>query len=152
MVNDCIEHFCDEVLLWPFEKLLETDGVPTAEIRMRFRAPSRHGDRLRLPLEILRFGRSAMDYRLIATCDGQVRQALRNIAAIVEAAGGQVSDVTRMTWFVTDKTEDLARQAEEGAVCREVFGRHFPAMSMVVVAGLIEDEAVVEIEATAHLG
>lgn len=82
----------------------------------------------------------------------QTRQALRNIAAIVEAAGGQVSDLTRMTWFVTDKTEDLARQAEEGAVCREVFGRHFPAMSMVVVAGLIEDEAVVEIEATAHLG
>jgi len=83
---------------------------------------------------------------------GQTRQALRNIAAIVEEAGGQVSDVTRMTWFVTDKTEYLARQAEVGAVYREVFGRHFPAMSMVVVAGLIEDDAVVEIEATAHLG
>lgn len=83
---------------------------------------------------------------------GQTRQALRNIAEIVEAAGGQVSDVTRMTWFVTDKAEYLARQAEVGAAYREVFGRHFPAMSMVVVAGLIEDDAVVEIEATAHLG
>lgn len=82
---------------------------------------------------------------------GQMRQALNNIAAIVEAAGGQVSDVTRLTWFVTDKSDYLARQAEVGAAYREVFGRHFPAMSMVVVAGLVEDEALVEIEATAHL-
>jgi enamine deaminase RidA (YjgF/YER057c/UK114 family) len=82
---------------------------------------------------------------------GQMRQALRNIVAIVEAAGGQVTDVTRLTWFVTDKLEYLARQAEVGAAYREVFGRHFPAMSMVVVAGLVEDRALVEIEATAHL-
>lgn len=81
----------------------------------------------------------------------QMRQALRNIAAIVEAAGGQVTDVTRLTWFVTDKRAYLARQAEVGAAYREVFGRHFPAMSMVVVAGLVEDRALVEIEATAHL-
>ena len=82
---------------------------------------------------------------------GQMRQALCNIAAIVEAAGGQVSDVTRLTWFVTDKAEYLAHQAEVGAAYREVFGKHFPAMSMVVVAGLVEDDALVEIEATAHL-
>lgn len=82
---------------------------------------------------------------------GQMRQALRNIRAIVEAAGGKAEDVTRLTWFVTDKREYLARQPEVGAAYREVFGRHFPAMSMVVVAGLIEDEALVEIEATAHL-
>ncbi|WP_420858317.1 RidA family protein [Marivivens marinus] len=82
---------------------------------------------------------------------GQMRQALRNIADIVEAAGGQVSDVTRLTWFVTDKRDYLARQAEVGAAYREVFGKHFPAMSMVVVAGLVEDDALVEIEATAHL-
>lgn len=81
----------------------------------------------------------------------QMRQALQNIAAIVEAAGGKVSDVTRLTWFVTDKKVYLAHQADVGAAYREVFGKHFPAMSMVVVAGLIEDEAVVEIEATAHL-
>ncbi|AKO99572.1 MAG: RidA family protein [Marinovum algicola] len=83
---------------------------------------------------------------------GQMRQALKNIAAIVEAAGGQVSDVARLTWFVTDKSVYLAHQAEVGAAYREVFGKHFPAMSMVVVADLIEDEALVEIEATAHIG
>lgn len=82
---------------------------------------------------------------------GQMRQALRNIADIVEAAGGSVTDVTRLTWFVTDKKDYLARQAEVGAAYREVFGKHFPAMSMVVVAGLVEDDALVEIEATAHL-
>lgn len=81
----------------------------------------------------------------------QMRQALQNIADIVTEAGGQVSDVTRLTWFVTDKREYLAHQKEVGAAYRDVFGRHYPAMSVVVVAGLIEDEAKVEIEATAHL-
>lgn len=83
---------------------------------------------------------------------GQMRQALQNIRTIVETAGGTVEDVTRLTWFVTDKTEYLAAQGEVGRAYREVFGHHFPAMSMIVVAGLIEDEAKVEIEATAHLG
>ena len=82
----------------------------------------------------------------------QMRQALANVAAIVEAAGGTREDVVRMTWFVTDKREYLSSQQEVGAAYREVFGKHFPAMSMVVVAGLIEDEALVEIEATAELG
>lgn len=81
----------------------------------------------------------------------QMRQALSNIKAIVEEAGGHVSDVTRLTWFVTDKSEYLAHQSEVGAAYRDVFGKHFPAMSMIVVAGLIEDDALVEIEATAHL-
>lgn len=81
----------------------------------------------------------------------QMKQALGNIRDIVEAAGGGVTDVTRLTWFITDKSEYLAHQAEVGAAYRAVFGRHYPAMSMVVVAGLIEDDAVVEIEATAHV-
>ena len=81
----------------------------------------------------------------------QMRQALANIRAIVEAAGGEVEDVTRLTWFVTDKEEYLAAQAEVGKAYRDVFGKHFPAMSMVVVAALVEDEAKLEIEATAHL-
>lgn len=81
----------------------------------------------------------------------QMKQALRNIAAIVEEAGGEVSDITRLTWFVTDKKEYLAKQAEVGAAYREVLGKHFPAMSMIIVSGLVEDEALVEIEATAHL-
>ncbi|UWR13482.1 RidA family protein [Sulfitobacter mediterraneus] len=82
---------------------------------------------------------------------GQMEQALRNIVDVVEAAGGQVTDIVRLTWYVIDKKEYVARQAEVGAVYREVLGRHFPAMTMVVVAGLVEDEALVEIEATAVL-
>ena len=82
---------------------------------------------------------------------GQMRQALENVRAIVEAAGGEVGDIARLTWYITDKREYLARQREVGEVYREVFGRHFPAMAMVVVAGLIEDDALVEIEATAVL-
>jgi enamine deaminase RidA (YjgF/YER057c/UK114 family) len=80
---------------------------------------------------------------------GQMEQTLRNILAIVEAAGGTAEDIVRLTWFVTDKKEYLAKQREVGAAYRKVLGRHFPAMSVVVVAGLIEDEALVEIEATA---
>ena len=82
---------------------------------------------------------------------GQMRQALANIRAIVEAAGGTVEDVARLTWFVTDKSEYLAHQGEVGRAYREIFGYHFPAMSLVVVADLVEDRAKVEIEATAHL-
>ena len=81
----------------------------------------------------------------------QMRQALQNIADIVVAAGGTPSNVVRLTWFVTDKAEYLAKQREVGQAYREVFGKHFPAMSMLVVAGLIEDDALVEIEATAYL-
>ncbi|PKP84388.1 MAG: enamine deaminase RidA [Alphaproteobacteria bacterium HGW-Alphaproteobacteria-2] len=80
---------------------------------------------------------------------GQAEQALRNILAVVEAAGGAPEHITRLTWYVTDKREYLARQGEMGAAYRRVLGRHFPAMTMVVVAGLVEDEALVEIEATA---
>lgn len=82
---------------------------------------------------------------------GQMEQALRNVVAVVEAAGGQASDIARMTWFVTDKAEYLAHQREVGQAYRRVMGKHFPAMSMVVVAGLIEDDARIEIEATAHI-
>ena len=82
----------------------------------------------------------------------QMSQALRNIAAIVETAGGQISDVTRLTWFVTNKAEYVAHQAEVGRVYRDVFGKHFPAMSMIIVSGLVEDDALIEIEATAYIG
>ena len=82
---------------------------------------------------------------------GQMEQALRNIVDVLEAAGGQIEDLTRLTWYVTDKKEYLARQREVGKAYQKVLGKHFPAMAMVVVAGLIEDEALVEIEATAVL-
>jgi enamine deaminase RidA (YjgF/YER057c/UK114 family) len=82
---------------------------------------------------------------------GQMEQALRNIVEVVETAGGTTESIVRLTWYVTDKQEYLARQREVGEVYRKVLGRHFPAMTMVVVAGLVEDEALVEIEATAVL-
>ena len=82
---------------------------------------------------------------------GQMEQTLRNIVAVLEAANGQVSDIVRLTWFIVDKREYLARQREVGEAYRRVLGRHFPAMSVVVVAGLIEDDALIEIEATAVL-
>ena len=81
----------------------------------------------------------------------QMRQALQNIADIVTAAGGKPSDVARLTWFVTDKAAYVANQRAVGEAYRAVFGKHFPAMSMLVVAALIEDDALVEIEATAYL-
>jgi len=80
---------------------------------------------------------------------GQMRQALLNIRAVVEAAGGRPEDIVRLTWYVTDKAEYLAAQGDVGRAYREVMGRHFPAMAMVVVSALVEDEAKVEIEATA---
>jgi enamine deaminase RidA (YjgF/YER057c/UK114 family) len=82
----------------------------------------------------------------------QMEQTLRNIQVIVESAGGEVTDIVRLTWYVTDKREYLARQREVGEVYRRVLGRHFPAMTMVVVSALVEDEALLEIEATAVLG
>lgn len=82
---------------------------------------------------------------------GQMEQALRNILAVVEAAGGRAEDITRLTWYVIDKKEYMARQREVGAAYRRVLGKHFPAMTMVVVSALVEDEALVEIEATAKL-
>ena len=83
---------------------------------------------------------------------GQMEQALRNILEVVEAAGGTAESITRLTWFVIDKKEYAARQREVGEVYRRVLGRHFPAMSMLIVAGLVEDEALLEIEATAFIG
>lgn len=82
---------------------------------------------------------------------GQMEQALRNIMDIVGAAGGDASDIVRLTWYVTDKKTYLAHQREVGEVYRAVLGRHFPAMTMVVVSALVEDEALVEIEATAKI-
>ncbi|MEM7301329.1 MAG: RidA family protein [Pseudomonadota bacterium] len=82
---------------------------------------------------------------------GQFEQVLKNIKAIVEAAGGSTSDIARMTWFITDKKAYMADQAGVGAAYRTVMGRHYPAMSVVVVSELIEDEALIEIEATAVL-
>jgi len=82
---------------------------------------------------------------------GQMEQTLKNILSVVTEAGGAAEDIVRLTWFVIDKKEYAARQREVGEVYRRVLGRNFPAMTMVVVAGLVEDEALLEIEATANL-
>jgi len=79
----------------------------------------------------------------------QARQALNNIMALLEEAGATPADIVRMTWYITDKHEYLAAQHDLGTVYRDVVGRHFPCMSVVEVAGLIEDRARVEIEVTA---
>ena len=79
----------------------------------------------------------------------QARQALSNVMAILAEAGARPEHITRMTWYVTDKREYVASYRALGAAYREVVGRHFPAMTAVQVAALIEDRAKVEIEATA---
>lgn len=82
----------------------------------------------------------------------QVRQALRNTRACLEAAGAGPEHIARMTWYVTDKREYLAALKEVGAAYREVLGKVFPAMALVQVAALVEDRAKVEIETTAVVG
>jgi enamine deaminase RidA (YjgF/YER057c/UK114 family) len=81
----------------------------------------------------------------------QVEQALRNIAEVLAEAAGRPEHVVRLTWYVLDKHEYLARLREVGEAYRRVFGRHFPAMTLVQVLGLVEERAKVEIEATAVL-
>ncbi len=79
----------------------------------------------------------------------QVEQALKNIVAVLAEAGARPEHITRLTWFITDKSSYVARQREIGEAYRRVIGRHFPAMTLLVVAGLLEEGAKVEIEATA---
>jgi enamine deaminase RidA (YjgF/YER057c/UK114 family) len=80
---------------------------------------------------------------------GQVRQALRNVVAVLAEAGAGPEHIARMTWYVTDRDAYVADPAALGEAYREVIGRHFPAMSVVQVAALVEPQAKVEIEATA---
>ena len=82
----------------------------------------------------------------------QVRQTLLNVRAVLAEAGAGPEHICRMTWYLLDKREYLARAADIGRAYREVLGREFAvAMSAVQVAGLIEDRAKVEIEVTAVL-
>lgn len=80
---------------------------------------------------------------------GQVRQALANIAAVLAEAGAQPAHIARMTWYVLDKDEYLGACKAVGAAYREIIGAHYPAMTVVQVAGLVEQRARVEIEVTA---
>ena len=80
---------------------------------------------------------------------GQVRQALTNIVEVLSEANAKPSDIVRMTWYLIDKKEYLSAAKEIGAAYREIIGRHYPAMTVVQVSGLLEDKACVEIEVTA---
>jgi enamine deaminase RidA (YjgF/YER057c/UK114 family) len=80
---------------------------------------------------------------------GQFRQTLRNTLAVLAEAGAKPEHIVRMTWYVTDKKEYLGAIKEVGAAYRELIGRHYPAMAVVQVGALMEDEAKVEIETTA---
>lgn len=79
----------------------------------------------------------------------QARQALENAVAVLREAGAGPEHIVRMTWYVLDRREYLAAGAQLGAAYREVIGRHYPAMSAVQVAALMEERARVEIEVTA---
>jgi enamine deaminase RidA (YjgF/YER057c/UK114 family) len=81
----------------------------------------------------------------------QTRQALLNIVAVLKAGGAGPEHMVRMTWYVTDRVEYLARLKELGTAYREVMGKNFPAMTCVEVAGLVEERARIEIEVTAVL-
>ena len=81
----------------------------------------------------------------------QVRQALKNIRAVIESTDAKPEQIVRLTWYVTDRQKYKARLAEIGTAYRDIIGRHFPAMSVVEVNGLVEDAAQVEIEATVTL-
>jgi len=79
----------------------------------------------------------------------QVRQALANVVAVLETGGAGPQHVTRMTWYVVDLNEYRGARSDVSTVYRAVMGKHYPAMSLVEVSGLLENDARVEIEATA---
>ncbi len=83
------------------------------------------------------------------TFAGQFRQTLKNTLAVLAEAGGRPEHIVRMTWYILDRQEYLGALKEVGAAYRELIGRHYPAMAVVQVSGLIESEARLEIETTA---
>jgi enamine deaminase RidA (YjgF/YER057c/UK114 family) len=80
---------------------------------------------------------------------GQFKQTIKNILAVLAEANGKPEHIVRLTWYVIDKKEYLSSLQEVGAAYRELMGRHYPTMAVVQVSGLVEDEARLEIEATA---
>ena len=81
----------------------------------------------------------------------QFRQALANVVEVVRTAGGEPSDLVDMTIYVTDKQRYVNDIAQVGAAWKELIGRHFPAMALVQVADLLEEHALVEIQAVVAL-
>jgi enamine deaminase RidA (YjgF/YER057c/UK114 family) len=89
--------------------------------------------------------------RIIVSADfvQQTAQALRNVVSVLHSAGARPEHLMRMTWFITSRAAYIAAQSDIGAAYREIIGRHYPAMSVVIVRGLIEPDAAIEIEAMA---
>ncbi len=81
----------------------------------------------------------------------QARQVLRNVMTVLAAAGGTAEHLVRLTWYVTDRHKYRDNLKALGAAYREIVGTHYPAMTLVEVAALLEDGAKVEVEATAVL-
>ena len=81
----------------------------------------------------------------------QFRQALANLKAVIQAAGGQMTDVVQLTLYVADKDSYREQLKPIGAIYREFFGSYYPAMSLVEVSSLFDDEALIEIEGLAVL-
>ena len=79
----------------------------------------------------------------------QAKQALLNIVRVLAEAGGRPEHLVRLTWYVIDKKDYVIRNGDLGKIYREVIGKHYPAMTLVQVAALLEDRAKIEIEATA---
>jgi enamine deaminase RidA (YjgF/YER057c/UK114 family) len=99
-------------------------------------------------------GQVAWDERQKLVSDdfaGQFERALSNVIAVVREAGGTPEQIARLVIYVTDKREYLASQAEVGTRWRSLMGRHFPAIALVEVKSLLEDDAKVEIEGMAVL-
>jgi enamine deaminase RidA (YjgF/YER057c/UK114 family) len=81
----------------------------------------------------------------------QYEQAVKNLKAVVEAAGGTLEDVVKLNVFVTDREAYRARLGELGKVHHAHFGRYYPAMALVEVKGLFNPDAMIEMEGVAHL-
>lgn len=99
-------------------------------------------------------GQVGCDSRGVIVAGGFVEQfarAIDNVVAVLHEAGGEPEQLARMTIYVTDRDAYLGNLRELGAVWRERLGRHYPAIALVAVAGLVDATALVEIEATAAL-
>lgn len=79
----------------------------------------------------------------------QTAQALRNVLAVLQTANAEPQHMVRMTWYITNRDIYVSSLKEVGAVYRQILGKHFPAMTCVVVQALVEERALVEIEVTA---
>ena len=79
----------------------------------------------------------------------QAEQALRNVIDVLAAGGAEAAHIMRLTWYITDRGAYMAARPALAGIYRALVGRHFPAMSVVIVSGLLEERALLEIEATA---